>query len=727
MKWQRHARIAIVVFVLGFAALVALTLRRPQADPPAEQKVVQLTDKEAISQTTGGLVNHKFSDGKFVYTLKAETELVYQDGRILYTKAILDLPDRGGRRVTIHADEVEVRVKDGEEVGSARLEGNVRLVTDDGLELLAGEATFTSADGLLQVPGPVSFTRGRMSGTGIGATYDQNRDVVWLQDQARIVVAPDETGEGGLEATAGAAGLARGDHYAVLTRGGRIQSSGRDLQADDITIRMTADNERVERLELRANSRITGATGDADAMSARDIDLHYAEDGRTLRQAMLVDDAVVQLPGTAGGPGRRVAGRTIDIRLAPDGETVTSLQAAEAVQVDLPEPQAPARRITADALEASGPPDAGLQAATFTGRVEYRETGPAPGTAANVDRTARSDRLVIRTAPGLGAIQEAEFFGNAEVRDVPDLSARAPRIVYRVSADSMALSPGDGLPGPEPEATDGRATVKARTIELALATRGMTAATEVRTTLRPASREAAPDGGSRNLPAVLSGDKPVFVTSNRLAYDGEKRQATYAGAATLWQDTDTRIQAETIILDEAAGNLLANTGVRTLMQLRDIDPKTKAERTTATRGWAETFVYDDAKRMATYTTKARITGAQGDLTADRIELFLAADDNELERAEAHGAVTVKEGVRTALGTRLTYTAADDTYVMRGAVGAPVVVIENAPSGCQKSIGEVLTFRRGSVEHVRMEGSQGASTCTPEERRGAGLAPGGARR
>lgn len=721
MTWQRRAQIGIALFIAGFIAVVVLAIRRPPAPAPDDSSV-GLTDKDALAETTGGLVQRRVSDGKFIYTLRAETERIYPEGRAVYTDASLELPDRGGRTVTVRANRVEVSGRDGtgrtdgKEVGAVTLQGDVRLVTDDGLDMRSEDATYASADGILTIPGAVSFTRGRMSGTGVGATYDENRDVVWLLDQAKITVSPDAAGEGGLESTSGAAGLARGDHYAVLTRGAQILASGRDLQADDITIRMTPDNERVRALELRVNSRITGGTGAADAMSARDIDLHYDEDGRTLRRTNLVDNAVVGLPGAGAGPGRRVAGRTIDIEMSPDGSTVTSLRAADAVQLDLPaEPGVPARRISARTLDASGPAGAGLQAATFAGEVEYRETGGGPPA---IDRTARSARLVVRTAPNLGAIQQADFRGNVHVVDAPGFTARAPRILYHAAANRMDLSPGEGDAGPEPEVTDGRATVKARTIDVDLATRGMIADTGVRSTLLPqpegggAAKKPAADG--QRLPAMLARDQPVFVTSNHLEYDGATAQAVYTGDATLWQDK-TRIQGDTLELDETAGNLTARSSVRTVMYLTDEDPKTRATTVTETRGWAQTFVYDDAKRMATYTTDARITGAQGDLKADRIELFLAKTASDLERLEAYGAVSVKEGIRTARGTRLTYTAPDDQYVMTGEPGTPVVIIENKPTGCEKSIGSALTFRR-AVEQMTLTTPESGLKCTAEDQR-----------
>ena len=58
-------------------------------------------------------------------------------------------------------------------------------------------------------------------------------------------------------------------------------------------------------MELRGHSHITAtAQGNsaAQSMAADNIDLAYAEDGRTLKSAKLVENASVDLPGQAGPP-----------------------------------------------------------------------------------------------------------------------------------------------------------------------------------------------------------------------------------------------------------------------------------------------------------------------------------------------------------------------------------------------------------------------------------------
>ena len=696
MTWQRKARLGIALFVAAFVVVVFLAVRRQDPARSVEPPPAQLPPN-AVAHVTGGLKYDHFRDGKVLFSIRADTQSVFPDGRTVYTKAVLELPERNGRTVHVAADEADVTIKQGTDVGTALLKGNVRLTTSDGTQVNAGEATYTSADGVLKIPGPVTFAKGRLSGSGVGATYDQNREVLWLLDRARLAVAPDATGQGALEATAGAAGLASSAHYAQLTRGGRITSEGRLIEADDITIQLTDDNERVRLLELRANSRITGASASAQSMSARDIDLTYAADGRTLQAARLVDNAVVQLPGDGKAPGRRIAGRTIDMTLAPDGATLTSLVANENVQLELPpEPGAPARRITAARLEASGAAGAGLQSGVFTGNVEYREIRPAGSGAAASERTARSDRLVVETSPGLGTIQQADFRGHVRITDGPEVTAQAARALYRVTDDRMDLSPGSGDPGPQAQVSDARATVVARTIQLTLGTRSMLAETDVRSTLKPSPRTPADGRDTRGqLPSMLNDDEPVNVTANRLDYDGATSVATYTGNATLWQQDGNRIQAAAIVIDDRNGNLTAREDVRTFMNMTDVDAKTKQKKTTRTSGRAELFVYDDAKRQATYTTKAVLDGPQGLLTADVIELFLAKETNDLQRAEADGNVTIREGQRVARGTHLTYTAASEEYVLTGAVGTPVTVVDDKPSGCEHTTGTRLVFQRNS--------------------------------
>ena len=689
MRWQRLAQAAILLFVAGFIAILVLTLRRETATPDTPPPVPQRQDEGAQIENRGGCEQLSSAGGRIVFTVKCGKHSVYPDGRQRLTENVeVSLP-RDGREFIIRSDAADIVPKD-DTVDTATFKGRVRLTSEGGLVVTGASASYADATGVLTIPGPVEFTKGRMKGSGVNATYDRTREVLWIQEQARVTVAPDpRTGAAASDASATSIGLARAEHYLRLAGNARLTSEGRTLEADEIVVRLTDDDQRVRTMELRANSRISGGAGGPQSMSARDIDLAYAEDGKTLQTAHLIENAAVQLDAASG---KRVSGRTIDIAMGPNGTTVTQMQANERVQVDLPaEGQAPAKQIRAASLSAEGPPDKGLQRATFTGNVEYLEVRRGRGNGAAGDRSARSDALVVDTKPGFGAIDRADFRGRVTFVSGTEMTAEAPQGIYVIDKDRLELVPGDGLPGKPPNVRDGRMSVFARTIQVTVSTRELSAETNVRTTIAPQKDGAA----AGKTPSMLKQDESINARSNRLKYSGSTSQAVYSGAVTLWQEPDTTIRADTITVDDKSGDLTATGKAVTTFVIEETDQKTGTRKRTPTHGTAETFRYIEAKRLAVYEGRAHLNGPQGDLTGDRIELFLKTGANEVERAEAYGTsgkVVIKEGRRIATGTRLTYTAKTDEYLI---VGTPVEIIEEEQGSCRRMLGASAVFNRAA--------------------------------
>ena len=584
-----------------------------------------------------------------------------------------------------------------------------------------------------------------MKGSGVGATYDRNREVLWLLAQAHVTLAAGKHGEGAMDATAGSAGLARKDHYVKFTGAAHLTREERAMDADEITVMLTDDDERPRAAQLRANSRVTGGSGESPTMTARDIDITYSDDGQhpqtvqlrgdshigggadksstmdardidlvygdgggPLQHAQLVENAVLQLPGAARAGSRRIAAKLIDLGLAPDGTTVTSVNAADTVQVDLPpDGDAPAKRIRSATLAASGGA-AGIQNATFGGNTEYRESRAARGNVTEVNRTARALRLVVATKPGFGAIEQAEFHGNVHFVDGTQFTADAPYALYHVDRDQIDLGPFEGDPGPPAHISDGRVVVDARTLEFVLSSRKLKADTRVRCSMqpdRPQPKAQTPAAGApadrpAKVPSMLKRDQRVNVTSNRLEYDGAAGHAVYLGHARLWQG-ETVFLGDTIVVDDSTGNLEVNGAARTELMLENPDKATGKRTVSRTIGTADVFVYDDAKRLATYTMqnesltqgrRAHLVGPDGDITADKLELILKPEASELDRAEGYGNIVVKEPARTVSGARMTYGADSQQYIV---TGTPVEVIDITPPNCKKSTYATITFHRGA--------------------------------
>jgi LPS export ABC transporter protein LptC len=716
MRWQRIARLAIAVFVVVFAIVVIGQLRRPTR--PAVTSQTPRVDQKTVAEI--GEFTHTITDdetGKVRYRIDGKRMLTYPDGRQIVDNAVVTMPDRDGHTMKLHGGAMElVMPQNSKQPQTVVVTKGARLTSDDGLEVTSDRANYDDRTGVVTIPGPVQFTKGRLHGSGVGATYDKGRNVIWLLDQATLHVKPDEKGAGAADATAKGIGMARSEHFVRLVENAHIVGEGRTLDANEIVLRLLPDDSTLQSVEMRGNSRIvgTGAASTADTMSARDIDLTYAPDGRTLQQARLVENAVAQF-GADGG-SRRISATTIDMMMGPDG-SINGLNANQNVALDLPASgDAPARRITAATLNGQGPD--GLQTATFAGGVVYRELKPPPkrGAPPPSERTARSQRLIVQTQPGLGALQQADFRGNVHIED-GDTVADAPRAVHQVAQDSFDLSLSPGDPGPQPSLNDGRVLVYARTINFTIGTKKLRAETDVRSSVQPArgdadkkgaspaaakGRGAAADAGK--MPSMLAQDQPVNVTAAKMDYDGAASLATYTGQAKLWQD-QTQVQGDVIVVDDRSGNLTARGHVRSVMFFDEVDAKTGKKQSVQTTATGDSLVYEDAKRIATYTSgataQAHLVGSEGDVTADQIQLFLKQGSKELDRAEAEGKVTVVEGFRTATGQHLTYTPANETYVM---TGAPVEIVEKMPNECRISNATTLTFRK-AAEAMTMENNR----------------------
>src|SRR3954462_4069058 len=548
MSWQKKARLAIAAFVIVFIAIVVVALRH-RKPPPAAAAAPERRDKDCVLENNQSGEPHQSKNGKVVFSMKYGFLCTYADGRTRLGNGVEITATKNDKPFTIVSRDAEI-VQSGDELKTRHFTKDVKL-TSEGTEVATDDATYDQPAGLLKAPGPVAFKRGRMHGTGVGATYDFNREVLWLQAQPHVSVTADEKGQGAIDATAEAIGLAKADHYLKLTRTAHIKAEGRVIDADEITVLLTADDQRVRILQVRGNSRITGSgAGGPQSMTARDIDLTYGEDGRTLQHSLLIENAVVQLPGEGTGAGKRIAGKTIDMAMSPDGKTLTSLNATENVQVDLPpDGDAPAKRIRSATLTAIGAPGTGLQNATFGGNVDNRESRAARGNLPAVDRQARAISLVVTTKPGFGAVEQADFRGNVHFTDGPEVVADATHALYHVDKDQIDLSPTPDPGPPAPRVSDGRVTVEARAIEFSVTSRRLKADTKVRTSMLPASdhgQTAVKPGSDRgqtpanapnsptHVPSLLQQDQPVTVTCNRLEYDALADHAVFIGNSRLW-------------------------------------------------------------------------------------------------------------------------------------------------------------------------------------------------
>ena len=685
--WQKRAQIALAVVALGVIGVVGYTLR-PREARVAPAPVERMDPKSTIETRGGDVIQLKGSrqDARIEF----ERQVTYEGGdtRLMGVKVTVD--NRAGRNYTITGKEARV----GTDQASYDIKGDVKLETNDGLTAFSEQATYTDAEKIVRAPGPVRFTRGRMSGTGVGFTFDEQRNTLWLLDQAKIRVEPNGA-SGAMDVTAGAFGFARTDRYMRFERTMHMDRDGQIIDANEAVVHLFPDRDEPDLIELRGDSRVTGGTGMGalQSMSSRDMNLDYRDDGRSLQQATLAGQSAIQLAGPGGTGGHRLSGEFLDIDLAPDG-SVNRLSSRENVIVTLPAIRdTAARTIKSNVRTATGGAQ-GLSAMKFQEGVNYTEAA----TRTQGARVARAQNLDAALDPAAGTLKEATFAGTFHFTDGP-LTATSSLATYRIAAGTLALGGREGVTGPRIK--DDTLTIDADAIDVTLAPRKMVATGNVRSALLPPGKPTA-GGAAGKRPGLLGDKDPVNIIADSLTYDEASRRGEYKGKAVLLQG-QTQINADALTIDESKGDLLAVGKVITSLAIVRKDAKAGTA-SPSTIGRGGSFTYTDQARRATYDIAAMLDGETGNLRAEKIEIVLAADDNSLARLDASEKVSAIVDKRTVTGARLAYVPADEKYVV---TGAPVTMVD---ADCQELSGKTLTFFKAS-DRVQVDGNDEVRTQT----------------
>ena len=686
--WQRPARVGLAFFVVAFGIAVVFAIR--DRSEPVRALIVDRTDPDAVIQSRGARIVQADASTENL-RIVAGGSSTYADGAVRLIDGVTVMAAARADRddFTLTGDEATVDA----DAGDVHITGNVRFRSGNGLEAAGAEASYSDTDGVVRIPGAATFTRRGMRAFGDAARYDRRHDLLYLESNARVELIDGDGTTPATEIRSGSATLAEADGYMRFEGGVTVVADRQTMEAEGAQATFVSDTSRLELLELRGHSQVMGGDrepGRLQEMTASDITLSYGPE--SLEAAQLAGGAEVRLFGRDGAPGARIVGRAMDVTLEPNGVGVSELRAQEGVVVVLPPgDDGVTQEIHAEAFTVTGDPGAGLTDARFDRAVEYRERRPGSDGAPPTARVTRAQRLEATLAEGLGRLEAARFIGGVKLED-GDVTGEADAARYTVADDAFVLET-IGPAGQPPTVVDKRGSVRAESITITLDGPAIGAAGVVRSVLTttepnptPGAGDAASDGGVRR-PGLLASGPPILVTAGRLSYDSATSIATYAEGARLWQG-DTEIQADTIVLDEAAGDISAAGAVRTRSTIVQNNDETGEPEESTTTGGAESVHYDGARRRTTYTTAAELAGPRGDLKAATIDVFFKEDARTLDRLEAMGAVTLELPGRWVSGTTLTYYDADGRYEMEG---QPVRIVEEIDDACRETTGRSLTF------------------------------------
>jgi lipopolysaccharide transport protein LptA/LPS export ABC transporter protein LptC len=689
-SWQKPLRVGLAIFGIVFAGLVYRSIgERPAATPP---EPLDRLDKKALLETTQTVLEQVRGNER-EFEIKSGRTLSYEDGSAKHVDVEITRRSEG-RVFVITAKEAQA----GPNQIALELSGGVKVSVSDGFEMTTERATFNKSDNVARVPGEVTFHKGRMSGSGLGATYDQTSDVLTLSERAKVVVT-EEDGRISLDGNAGSATLDRTQNVLFMKSAVHVLRGSQVIDADEVMARLSANEDVVTFLELRGHAAVQGGDGALEAMKAEAIDLDYTDDGEALERVLLNGKASVTTAADEHASSRHMRGEGLEVEMASDG-SLSKVNGRDGVQLEIPEVEgAPSRNIRARTLDATGEAGRGITAVRFRDDVVFQESGATGASGREVHAAS------LQASFDGDTLRNAFFDGGVTFKE-RGFEAEASAAQYQPVKDALNLT-SEGRR--RSIVTDDQIHVEAREIAVTLEGHGMAARGNVRTTLSGRSSKSKGRENDGRLPGLLKEGQPASINAERLDYTGGNGRAEYSGDATLVQG-DTAIRGDRIVLDQEKGDLLASGSARSSLALDK----------GRTDGRANEIRYDEAKRTVAYSAEAvapkngqagsaplaQVSGPDGDLRGERIEVVLANADNEVERLEAYNRVTMVLGARTANGDRLTYHAKEERYVMSGTGVTPVSIRES----CRETTGRTLTFFK-STDRMVVDGNETRRTET----------------
>src|SRR6266850_7238451 len=169
MRWQKWGRFLAAMIGIAAAVVVYATMGERVKLVPATAPT--RIDPKAVIESSGNIVQ-QVRGTKQDYVIEAERQLTYEGGATKLVGVRITVRNRGGRDYVVTGREAQ----SGENQKELQLSGGVTLEANDGFIVRTDTASFNQDDGLMTAPGAVTFERGRMSGSGVGMSYDKNND-----------------------------------------------------------------------------------------------------------------------------------------------------------------------------------------------------------------------------------------------------------------------------------------------------------------------------------------------------------------------------------------------------------------------------------------------------------------------------------------------------------------------------------------------------------------------
>lgn len=538
------------------------------------------------------------------------------------------------------------------------------------------------------------------------ALYDKDADRFELKNGAHIVTAANNKPT---DIRASEAIFEQTAKKLALTGGAEITQGSEYLKGDVVYANLFADN-KIKDAVSRGNASVRQTTPErTTTVTAPELNAAF-NDARQLQDANAIGQSTAEIVpanpaeysrvtmAAARGIGMLFKGEGLIDSMRTDGRTTINLDAPNAA------PNAANKRVTADNVttffnangkdmrkaEAVGNAELyiePMQAAVQTYRTtitaprfdcEFYPTGnnakvciggrkaktvrvPTMASDKRGTQTLFADQLTANFSQRSSDVETLDAAGNAKFTEL-DRNAISNQMTFTQADQTVRIRGG------EPTVWDSRARAKAREIDWDTKHNKSYLRGTVSTTYYSQKQ-------MKGATPFASPDKPVFVTADTGEFDHAAETAVYNGNARGWQDNNY-VRGDRIFIDQAAGKLLANGNVQSVLYDAKLKQKGK-ESTVPVSAAAGSLAYDRTTRVLQYRTAVDIRQGTDRITSGSADVYLS-ENNDVAKTVAETNVVITQPARRGTGDWAQYTAEDEVAILRGSP-ATVTDAENGSS------------------------------------------------
>jgi len=695
------------------------------------EKFKAKSEKPELSKEVTGVVEgveqRVTKDDRLYLLVKASRDITYSDGHHeLENISMAVYPPQGETPDQISA----ARAIYQPENNVISFNGNVKIETKEKLKVGTESLSFDRNSGVAHSDAPVFFERENVSGTSTGAVVEQKNKRLELKKDVQLTIAPGESAKSARAqpvSIKAAHGTFEQQSMQLAFAGGVTVEQESDVLSGDNLTAFLNQQKRLERAEIRGNSYLRVIDpGRAAEVHSINMDFFLDKDQRLERAVAnnnvtartLEGDSDVQITGSNSLEVTFQASNDGSLlkQMNAGGRSVITMSAPKSKAND---PHAANKRLTATAVkltwrttgrdlekaEASGDAELFIEPVVSSTNAERKKLN-APQfdcdffEAGNLARTCKASGGAKAT---LDPMQPAKDRGTRtltsqnmttvffkDTQDVERVDAQgdgkfnendrngvAANVSYVTADQTVRLRGGD------PTVWDSRGRTKAVELDADLANDVSYA--RGRTTTTYYSQEQT--NGATPFSKTKS---PVYIASERGEFRHQSGQAIYSGNARAWQD-DNYVRGDKLIIYVNDKRMEAGGHVQTTIYnaKHSVDNNTTVVPVFAS---ADSMFYSDPDRTIHYAGNVDIKQGTDRLTSGVADVYLAKENNEMEKTIAQRNVVLTQPSRKASGDWVEYTTANEVAILKGNPAR----VEDVEQGDTQGSRLTLSVRDGKV-------------------------------